>query len=174
MELGWTLSPSTGSSIDNWRKEGGALLRSLSIFMAFYRPHQQRARRGGLHTIGWCILTRWRTLWFVTLLSLIVRIVMKGSRTPPCMLPQSSYLICITQIDCRGSIDSPVEEIYLVGVARVPACHHGWLAMVLSYDLQLVPSCGCTSFELVCHKHDMLFLSDISYIKELFKFIDLV
>ena len=34
------------------------------------------------------------------------------------------------------------------------------------------PPCGCSFFELVCHKLNMLILKNISHIKELFNFID--
>jgi len=54
----------------------------------------------------------------------------------------------------------------------VPACHHWWLALAPPCDLQLVPPCGHSSFEIVHHKLDMLFLGDKSYVKELLYFID--
>jgi len=36
----------------------------------------------------------------------------------------------------------------------------------------LVPPCGCSSLELVCHEFDMLFLGYISHVKELLYFVD--
>jgi len=36
----------------------------------------------------------------------------------------------------------------------------------------LVPSYGCSSLELVCGKHDILLLEDVSHVEELLHFVN--
>ena len=55
---------------------------------------------------------------------------------------------------------------------HVPPCHHRWFALAPPCDLQLVLPCRHSSFELVRHELDMLFLGDVSHIKEFLYFID--
>jgi len=87
--------------------------------MALFWARQQRTHLGGPYVPGWSTLARWCTLKSAAPLSGISHITMRDGRTPLYMLPQSSYLSCIAQIDCGRSVDSQVEGIYLV---RVVSC----------------------------------------------------
>ena len=135
--------------------------------MLYSRSHRQRICLRRSPVLRRSTSTHWCTLKSAASSSEISRIATRGGITPPCMLLQSLYLACIAQIDCRGSVESQVEGIYLIRVASCPPCHHLWLALAPHYDLQLVPPCGRSSLKLVCHKLDMLFYGGISHVKKL-------
>ena len=73
-----------------------------------------------------------------------------------------------------------VEDLFIVGweestlkkLLHKPPYHYSWFALAYPCNLQLVPPCSCSSFELVRHEVDMLFLKGVSYVKELLYFID--
>ena len=51
-------------------------------------------------------------------------------------------------------------------------CHHGWFVLAPPYDLQLVPPCGYSSFNLIRYELYMLFLGDVSHVEELLYIIN--
>ena len=89
------------------------ITQSLWIYSG---SHRQRIHLGGPCILGWNTSVHWCTMKSVAFSSEISHIATRDDKNPRCTLPQSSYLTCIDQIDCRGSVDSQVEEIYLVGV----------------------------------------------------------
>jgi len=96
---------------------------------------------------------------------------MKGERIISCTLQQSLYLVCIAQIGVKNPLIIGWKESTLKKLLHAPPCHHGRFALASPCDLQLVPPCG-SSFELVRHELDMLFLEDVSHVKELIYLIN--
>ena len=152
-KLGWTPSPSEGSSIDNWRLESGALLCSLSIFMALLWA-------SSIENTSWRATRSWMIylnplMYFVVcysfiILSLIVYTAMWGGRTSPWTPQQFLCLICIAQIGYKKTVGDRVERIYLIGVAlcvsmssRV-ACLATSLWFVTGVTMRLLLLWACT------------------------------
>ena len=108
---------------------------------------------------------------FAALLSVTNHTVMRGDRTPPCMPRQSSYLVCIVQIDYRGSVDNQVKIIYFVEVASGASISPQVVFLDAFVRLAIDPTKWLFSFEFVRHKFDLFLHGNITHVKE---FIHLV